>query len=211
MIRRPPRSTLFPYTTLFRSLDLPGLDPESPHFDLVIDPPQALETSVGKPTCQIPRAVHPRPGLPGEGVRHELLGRQIRTLPVPSGDPDAPDAQLPRHPRRHRLEPGVHHPHLRVRNRTSDRDHTLAWLHPPRRRPHRGLRRPIHVPDGGDNRKSTRLNSSHSQSSYAVFCLNNKTSCQFRNTIERSNARQENSPKRVQADGECSGTWPKLG
>src|SRR2546426_6554977 len=25
MIRRPPRSTLFPYTTLFRSLDLPGV------------------------------------------------------------------------------------------------------------------------------------------------------------------------------------------
>src|SRR3712207_8731035 len=25
MIRRPPRSTLFPYTTLFRSLPLPGL------------------------------------------------------------------------------------------------------------------------------------------------------------------------------------------
>src|SRR2546429_3385786 len=25
MIRRPPRSTLFPYTTLFRSLHLPGL------------------------------------------------------------------------------------------------------------------------------------------------------------------------------------------
>src|SRR5256885_7861610 len=24
MIRRPPRSTLFPYTTLFRSLDIPG-------------------------------------------------------------------------------------------------------------------------------------------------------------------------------------------
>src|SRR3712207_7121964 len=32
MIRRPPRSTLFPYTTLFRSTELadvvPGLDPE---------------------------------------------------------------------------------------------------------------------------------------------------------------------------------------
>src|SRR2546430_8995637 len=26
MIRRPPRSTLFPYTTLFRSPSLPGLD-----------------------------------------------------------------------------------------------------------------------------------------------------------------------------------------
>src|SRR3989441_8064567 len=27
MIRRPPRSTLFPYTTLFRSLDFPGEEP----------------------------------------------------------------------------------------------------------------------------------------------------------------------------------------
>src|SRR3712207_8751005 len=35
MIRRPPRSTLFPYTTLFRSADEDGLSPEvsppSPH------------------------------------------------------------------------------------------------------------------------------------------------------------------------------------
>src|SRR2546430_11342667 len=30
MIRRPPRSTLFPYTTLFRSLDVPGALPP-PH------------------------------------------------------------------------------------------------------------------------------------------------------------------------------------
>src|SRR3989449_9087257 len=32
MIRRPPRSTLFPYTTLFRSLEKPTLDPIL-HFD----------------------------------------------------------------------------------------------------------------------------------------------------------------------------------
>src|SRR5437899_11759871 len=34
MIRRPPRSTLFPYTTLFRSCDVPGLKSalcKSPH------------------------------------------------------------------------------------------------------------------------------------------------------------------------------------
>src|SRR3712207_7359895 len=30
MIRRPPRSTLFPYTTLFRSSTLPGLPSEVP-------------------------------------------------------------------------------------------------------------------------------------------------------------------------------------
>src|SRR3712207_7532408 len=31
MIRRPPRSTLFPYTTLFRSLARPGSACEGPH------------------------------------------------------------------------------------------------------------------------------------------------------------------------------------
>src|SRR5699024_12720037 len=31
MIRRPPRSTLFPYTTLFRSLCLYNLDPQTTH------------------------------------------------------------------------------------------------------------------------------------------------------------------------------------
>src|SRR2546430_11786045 len=34
--------------------------------------------------------------------------------------------------------------------------------------------RPSHEPDFGRDRKSTRLNSSHSQISYAVFCLKKK-------------------------------------
>src|SRR6266481_8437182 len=74
MIRRPPRSTLFPYTTLFRS---------------------------------------------------------------------APDARpaADRHQRRCRRDPGAPHPRS--------------------------------APSGGD-RKSTRLNSSHSSISYAVFCLKKK-------------------------------------
>src|SRR5258705_2881076 len=41
MIRRPPRSTLFPYTTLFRSLDRVGIEVRAP---LLV----ALETQVGK-------------------------------------------------------------------------------------------------------------------------------------------------------------------
>src|SRR3712207_6849046 len=86
MIRRPPRSTLFPYTTLFRSLTPLPLAPRTPPT-----PPQA----------------HPK-GLPdGEG-------------------------RVPRS-RRHGLSDG-----------------------PP--------------PD----RKSTRLNSSHANISYAVFCLKKK-------------------------------------
>src|SRR2546430_8584887 len=83
MIRRPPRSTLFPYTTLFRSLG-DGQEEE---------------------------------GDPGQGVR-VVLGRHARQ----------------------RLLRRRHQDHLG---------------HP-------------------RDRKSTRLNSSHSQISYAVFCLKKK-------------------------------------
>src|SRR3712207_7924953 len=76
MIRRPPRSTLFPYTTLFRSR-----------------------------RRHAPRAARPRDGVPGP------------------------------------------HPHLDGDRRGAARD-----------------------------RKSTRLNSSHANISYAVFCLKKKTS-----------------------------------
>src|SRR5437588_2295074 len=89
MVRRPPRSTLFPYTTLFRS-DLRILD--APH---------------------------------SRGMTER----------------DAPSAR-------------VHHPRLGVVS--ADADRRVA------RRPARG------------DRKSTRLNSSHTVISYAVFCLKKK-------------------------------------
>src|SRR3712207_8537085 len=85
MIRRPPRSTLFPYTTLFRSAVDQRADRQEPHE---LDPAQA----VGQ---------RPHPG------------RRVRD--APGLDPDA-----------------------------------------------RG------------DRKSTRLNSSHANISYAVFCLKKK-------------------------------------
>src|SRR2546430_10463388 len=88
MIRRPPRSTLFPYTTLFRSADQgAGL------AKIVVDHPRLDH---GQPFARI----------------------------------DGPDLV-------HGLE----------------RDHDAA---------------------GRRDRKSTRLNSSHSQISYAVFCLKKK-------------------------------------
>src|SRR3712207_8682448 len=87
MIRRPPRSTLFPYTTLFRSLD---------------------------------RALHFRSRAPGR-----LDGADQR-----EGD-----------------GPGIGHAEFAGQPRV--------------------------VKDGKD-RKSTRLNSSHANISYAVFCLKKK-------------------------------------
>src|SRR3712207_6857469 len=102
MIRRPPRSTLFPYTTLFRS--------SFGHGD-------AYEGTGG------PRDA--RGGRLGRGARAGRVRRQGRGL---------------RSGGRARRQGG-------------------------RRRWRRG---------GGD-RKSTRLNSSHANISYAVFCLKKKT------------------------------------
>src|SRR3712207_8826282 len=96
MIRRPPRSTLFPYTTLFRS---------------------------------------PCPQGAGGGAT--------------AGDPAARPAPHPRHPaaaRRRAGEGGLRAPE-------------------PRQRHHHAHR---------VDRKSTRLNSSHANISYAVFCLKKK-------------------------------------
>src|SRR3712207_8177091 len=98
MIRRPPRSTLFPYTTLFRSLGLP---------------PQLVEV----------RRVRQRP--------HDL----------------SPVSAL-------NLYPVV-----------------TKRFGPWRRSSSRGLDDPAHDED----RKSTRLNSSHANISYAVFCLKKKS------------------------------------
>src|SRR5688572_31305518 len=99
MIRRPPRSTLFPYTTLFRSRVM-------------------------------------------EGFRAGAVQVLVATTVIEVGI-DVPNATLMviEHPERF----------------------GLAQLHQLRGRIGRGR-----------DRKSTRLNSSHSQISYAVFCLKKK-------------------------------------
>src|SRR3712207_6908551 len=98
MIRRPPRSTLFPYTTLFRS-----------------------------------RA----------GVRAD-------PLPIPHQDEAVPPADA-------------------VLRRGLGRDDAGAALHAAGQRA--ATAPPLHL---DRDRKSTRLNSSHANISYAVFCLKKK-------------------------------------
>src|SRR2546430_13051928 len=101
MIRRPPRSTLFPYTTLFRS-QLAGLMP------VVESEREAHEVAV-------------------EALAHvHLDGQRLFSRDQP---------------------PSCHE-----------------------RRPQRA-QADDHPDEDPEDRKSTRLNSSHSQISYAVFCL----------------------------------------
>src|SRR5258708_15707067 len=68
MIRRPPRSTLFPYTTLSRSACAPAPSPQ-PHLGCVHTAPEPEATS-GTPATprSIPRPLTCSPGLPA-GLR----------------------------------------------------------------------------------------------------------------------------------------------
>src|SRR3712207_7307079 len=99
MIRRPPRSTLFPSTTLFRS-------------------PQPVHEAKGE-RARLADASR------GQQLRHEAVGRE----------------------RAKGEERHVRHPRL-----------------------------------AGADRKSTRLNSSHANISYAVFCLKKKKNIQLNTT-----------------------------
>src|SRR2546425_9484839 len=54
MIRRPPRSTLFPYTTLFRSVQLPFVVLDSARRFVVDDQVHALLVGVA---CHLPQVV----------------------------------------------------------------------------------------------------------------------------------------------------------
>src|SRR3712207_8644437 len=101
MIRRPPRSTLFPYTTLFRSL-------------------------------------HPDRRLPPAGLRPRVILLDTNVLVAAARTADT-----------------NHHSAARL----------LETLVEPR---------PVPPTVVAEDRKSTRLNSSHANISYAVFCLKKK-------------------------------------
>src|SRR3712207_6949874 len=102
MIRRPPRSTLFPYTTLFRSLE-----------------------DGGQRVAQVDEHLDVQ-----RGVDQPLLGQRAG---APVGGRVALLQRVPQ-----------------------------QRLH-----------------DGAEDRKSTRLNSSHANISYAVFCLKKKNISQY--------------------------------
>src|SRR3712207_6872022 len=53
MIRRPPRSTLFPYTTLFRSTETAQSGPKNKHTDPCnrIESPEPSSNRHGQPIC----------------------------------------------------------------------------------------------------------------------------------------------------------------
>src|SRR2546430_17004006 len=109
MIRRPPRSTLFPYTTLFRSLDAPavlgqrlaqaaGVVEEDVDPDARVragDPGHVPQRPAGG--SERPVAPHPPPPRPV----YEHVRPRAREVP---GDPDQDDSRLRDDPAPRRAE-----------------------------------------------------------------------------------------------------------
>src|SRR3712207_8826578 len=120
MIRRPPRSTLFPYTTLFRSPKIvrAAADHGIPAEDVIIDP---LAMTVGADTEAVTTTLTTISLIRDELGVNMCLGASNVSFGLPQ---------------RHALN--------------------AAFL-------------PMAI-----DRKSTRLNSSHANISYAVFCLKKK-------------------------------------
>src|SRR3712207_8298211 len=79
MIRRPPRSTLFPYTTLFRSIDLSGGGQEHQRHPAEHDDGEHGEHRGDRPqprTLEGPPAVRALPPVRSEEHTSELQSRQ---------------------------------------------------------------------------------------------------------------------------------------
>src|SRR2546428_7441348 len=101
MIRRPPRSTLFPYTTLFRSClavaSLAVVAPPRLRLDADVRP--LLPPSLGPPTDAWPLRSWPSGphGGPARRAAHRLDGCPTPpTPPRPAGPPALPRPQSPR-------------------------------------------------------------------------------------------------------------------
>src|SRR2546430_10646407 len=86
--------------------------------------------------------------------------------------------QIPRHADPGQSQQALRHegadPQSRRRGRLLRDPAELRQEHRDRLRPPRGLNRRLRRQPADGDRKSTRLNSSHSQISYAVFCLKKK-------------------------------------
>src|SRR3712207_8831134 len=143
MIRRPPRSTLFPYTTLFRSSA--GGPVVWPDVEAMLVVPSNAHALFARPLVTSPDSVL-TVAIPSDGNRARVSADGRRALEVPEGG--------------------------RVDVRRAARPVRIARVHTTTFGDR--LVAKFGLPVRGD-RKSTRLNSSHANISYAVFCLKKKT------------------------------------
>ena len=96
-------------------LDLAELNAKAANLHLKVVAPQKLDVAIRKPAAQIPRAVHPRPGLRRKRITQKPLLRQLRALQIAPRYTRSANVQIPRHPNRYRLATRVQKVDLLIR------------------------------------------------------------------------------------------------
>ena len=131
-----------------QALDLAQLDSVTADLHLVVHPPQELDSPVGQKPTQVPGSVKALARPACKRIRHELLSRQIRAVPVAPRQADSSHADLARNTRRHGAKVLVQNVDLHVGDRPADRRRggpVRQGLHQSESGANRGFRRTVGV------------------------------------------------------------------
>src|SRR5919108_1633748 len=104
-----------------RRLDLPRLNAETAHLDLMVRATHKLQNSIQSPPRQVPAAVHPRPRS-AKPVRYKTLPSQPAAPNIATTNTTARDVKLPNYPNSHRLQAIIQYIYAVVRERTPNRN-----------------------------------------------------------------------------------------
>src|SRR5262249_5270855 len=110
-----------------RCLDLPRLNPEAAHLNLLVRAPHKLQNPIPAPARQVPAPTHP-PSRSPRPIRNKPLTRKTATTNIPPPNPSPRYVKLPNHPNRHRLQTTIQYIGPVVAQRTTDRDARTGLL-----------------------------------------------------------------------------------
>src|SRR5215470_5877109 len=110
-----------------RCLDLPRLNAEAAHLNLMVRAPHKLQNPIGAPARQVPAAVHPPPRST-KPVRNKTLPRQPPASNIATPNPSPRYVKLPNNTNRNWLQTTIQYINSVVALRTPDRDARTALL-----------------------------------------------------------------------------------
>src|SRR6516164_4345202 len=104
-----------------RRLDLPRLNAEAAHLNLMVRATHKLQNPIGAPARQVPAAVHP-PSRSTKPVRNKTLRRQPTASNIATPNPSPRNVKLPNNTNRNWLQTAIQYINPRVPDRTTNRD-----------------------------------------------------------------------------------------
>src|SRR5262252_946169 len=110
-----------------RCLDLPRLNAEAAHLNLMVRAPHKLQNPIGAPARQVPAAVHPAPRS-SIAVGNKTLRRQTTAPNIAAPNPSTRNVKLPNNPNRNRLQAIIQNINPVVAQRTPDWQARTALL-----------------------------------------------------------------------------------